>query len=647
MPPLNRVNASPVKIDNAVQTHHDLSTDLDRLIFGPPAIRDGAINQEQMVVGADLSLLQEDYLGEIGELRTQVEAWERGVVRDYTVAGLALTPADVATAPIPDYPAPAPIYGNWILVNGDDTATNGIYDRATRQKIADFDFPVGTQVFVDQTNEVWRVNTEPARNAAGAVTDILLEPWIRFTPYTDQGAIQISGQQIAVASNEARITQTGDRLDFSPETEAELQGLHDTDAALTAENQRQQNAIDVHTRDITGVVQVNNQQQTLLDTHTGDIASVQQVNTQQQTVLDTHTGQITEIQRVDTQQQTAIDGHTQDIADIQRVDAAQTNRLVGLEGTVEDHTGRISVLTSRANTSEARLDGHDTTIVQIQTLDTTQNGQIQDIYTQLATKDTPELRDAAITEDIQQYAADNFPEVAIITGDSRVQAVYNSTLNETIITITGMRLGSQIAGIYDPAGYGAQILKPRRLGGGTTLNFAVKGNVTPAATPDTAWKVCVTTHIPLNFIANNGSTSTSNQITTPTSTPTKLTGTAFGTPGSHLNNPDAMFSAVFDNNVDTFFDYLHNDGAICGLDFGSVKNVKQIRFYPRPELANRMVNGVFQTSNDQNNWQTVHTISNTPASGWNEVSVNVSCRYMRYLAPAGSHGNVSEIEFYG
>jgi hypothetical protein len=73
------------------------------------------------------------------------------------------------------------------------------------------------------------------------------------------------------------------------------------------------------------------------------------------------------------------------------------------------------------------------------------------------------------------------------------------------LTLTGMKQGSQIAGIYDPQGYGAQIVKPRRLNAGTVLNFAVKGNVTLAGSADAAWKLCITTHVPLNFTANPNS----------------------------------------------------------------------------------------------------------------------------------------------
>ena len=519
MSPLNRINASPVKVNNAVKIHHDLFSDPYHLIWGPPAIQGGAINQEQMVIGADLSQIQDDYLDEIDSLRTQFEGYQRGVIRDYTVAGIALTPAAVANTLIPDYETPAPIYGNWILVNGDDTATNGIYDRTTGLKIGAFDFPVGTQVFVDQTNEVFRVNTEPVRDANGAVTDVTLEPWIRFTPYTDQGALHIIGQEISVDSNESRIVQVGRQLDFSPETEAELQGLHDADTALQAENQRQQTAIDGHTQSITTVQQVNTQQQTAINGHTQDIATVQQVNTQQQTAIDGHTQQITAIQQVDTQQQTAIDGHAQDITAIQLVDTQQNNRIVGLQATVDDHTGQISVLTTRENQVEARVNGIDTTLVQIQSLDTTQNGQIQDIYTQLNTKDTPALRDAAILEDIQAYAALNFPEIALITGDNRIQATYNSALDETVFTITGMQQGAQLAGIYDPNGYGAQILKPRRIDGGTTLNFAIKDNVSLAGSANTAWKVCVSVHSPLNFSVVQTPTPTPSPTPSPTPTP--------------------------------------------------------------------------------------------------------------------------------
>ena len=68
--------------------------------------------------------------------------------------------------------------------------------------------------------------------------------------------------------------------------------------------------------------------------------------------------------------------------------------------------------------------------------------------------------------------------------------------------------------------------------------------------------------------------------------------------------------------------------------------------------AQRMVGGKFQASNDATFTSGVvdlHTITTTPPLAWTEVAVSVpgTFRYVRYLGPNGSYGNVAEIEFLG
>ena len=75
-----------------------------------------------------------------------------------------------------------------------------------------------------------------------------------------------------------------------------------------------------------------------------------------------------------------------------------------------------------------------------------------------------------------------------------------------------------------------------------------------------------------------------------------------------------------------------------------------IRFYPRSGCANRMPGGKFQGSTDGVTYTDLYTISSQPADGqWTTVTVTAdpkSYRYLRYLSPAGSYGNIAELEFY-
>jgi len=99
-----------------------------------------------------------------------------------------------------------------------------------------------------------------------------------------------------------------------------------------------------------------------------------------------------------------------------------------------------------------------------------------------------------------------------------------------------------------------------------------------------------------------------------------------------------------------------NDYAVLGaLFFGvgqgtAATGPGKVRFYPRFGSAARMVGGRFQGSNDGSAYTDLYTITGLPADGaYTEVPLTVdpkTYRYLRYLSPAGSYGNVAEIEFY-
>ena len=136
----------------------------------------------------------------------------------------------------------------------------------------------------------------------------------------------------------------------------------------------------------------------------------------------------------------------------------------------------------------------------------------------------------------------------------------------------------------------------------------------------------------------------------PVASYTKLTGTPFGTPGSWTNQGN-VYTNAFDGNFSTFFDAPDpGNGDFVGLDLGAANTaaVTRIGYAPRAGLESRMVGGVFQGSNDQAAWTTLSTIAASPADGILTeavISNSVPYRYVRYLAPNGAYGNISELEF--
>jgi hypothetical protein len=131
----------------------------------------------------------------------------------------------------------------------------------------------------------------------------------------------------------------------------------------------------------------------------------------------------------------------------------------------------------------------------------------------------------------------------------------------------------------------------------------------------------------------------------------KRTGTVIGTAGSYQNDGNTVAKAV-DGNASTFFDGATANGNWVGLDLGSAQSIGQISFTPRAGWASRMVGGIFQASNTANFSSGVvnlYTVTSTPSASSTTVSVSVSgtYRYVRYLSPNGSYGDVAEIAFFG
>jgi|GEM_PF-1806755 len=140
-------------------------------------------------------------------------------------------------------------------------------------------------------------------------------------------------------------------------------------------------------------------------------------------------------------------------------------------------------------------------------------------------------------------------------------------------------------------------------------------------------------------------------VTAADAAPVKVSGTAFGTSPA-WNNGTSTYEKAFDGNTSTFFDYSNGDGGYTGIDLGNgnAKVISKIRFHPRAGYEGRMTGGKFQGSNTGtgSGYTDLVTVSSTPSSGWNELTVTgtAAYRYLRYLSPNGGFTNVSEVEFY-
>lgn len=131
----------------------------------------------------------------------------------------------------------------------------------------------------------------------------------------------------------------------------------------------------------------------------------------------------------------------------------------------------------------------------------------------------------------------------------------------------------------------------------------------------------------------------------------QLGGTIIGTAGS-WNNQGNTVNKAFDGVLTNYFDGPTPSGDYAGLYFGSAKVITQIGFDPRLGYAARMAGGVFQASNstDFSTAVTLYTIPTAPPSDHlTTVKINntTAYRYVRYLAPANSYGDVGELEFFG
>jgi hypothetical protein len=148
-----------------------------------------------------------------------------------------------------------------------------------------------------------------------------------------------------------------------------------------------------------------------------------------------------------------------------------------------------------------------------------------------------------------------------------------------------------------------------------------------------------------NNTAHGGGASEPIQVNGPTSASSN---------GSYSNDGDT-FAAAFDGNTDTYFDAPGSDGNWIELDLGSPTLINEIAYAPRVGWESRMEGGVFYASNDPtfsnpSDIETLYVIGSTaPADGLTYQTVNTDngrYEFVRYNAPAGSYGNIAEMQVF-
>jgi F5/8 type C domain len=154
-------------------------------------------------------------------------------------------------------------------------------------------------------------------------------------------------------------------------------------------------------------------------------------------------------------------------------------------------------------------------------------------------------------------------------------------------------------------------------------------------------------------ISGASATPASNVVTLIPANP-PLTGKVIGTSGSYKSQGNTIAKA-FDGSLKTFFDGPTASGDWAGLDLGSTKIITQIKYASRSGWASRMNGGIFQGSNSATfasgviNLYTIPAGANPSSTSFTSKTItNTSAfRYVRYLGPTNSYGDVAEIQFFG
>ena len=126
-----------------------------------------------------------------------------------------------------------------------------------------------------------------------------------------------------------------------------------------------------------------------------------------------------------------------------------------------------------------------------------------------------------------------------------------------------------------------------------------------------------------------------------------------GTIGSKPKREATSASAMLDGSMTTYFESADASGAWVGVDFGEARTITQVTFAPRKGYQGRMIGGKFQVSDTPDfsgEVADLFVIKRAPKNNAitaQAVSAAGAYRYVRYLAPDGSFGNIAETSFIG
>ena len=181
--------------------------------------------------------------------------------------------------------------------------------------------------------------------------------------------------------------------------------------------------------------------------------------------------------------------------------------------------------------------------------------------------------------------------------------------------------------------------------------WTTAATVTAATTADDD-AIAAGTAYQYRVVAVSGSNVTPPSNTAAVTTP--LAGTVIGTAGSYQNKGNTIAKA-FDGNLSTCFDAPTANGNWAGLDLGAARTITAVAYASRSGYGSRMNGGTFQGSTTADFSAGVVTLFTIPANAnpgsttltRQPVNVAGAFRYVRYLSPAGSYGNVAELAFFG
>ncbi|MDB5327576.1 MAG: glycoside hydrolase family 18 [Phycisphaerales bacterium] len=139
---------------------------------------------------------------------------------------------------------------------------------------------------------------------------------------------------------------------------------------------------------------------------------------------------------------------------------------------------------------------------------------------------------------------------------------------------------------------------------------------------------------------------------TPAPTAMLLTGTLLSSSPWYHNNHYTADLAI-DGDINTYF-----DGQTAGtasrpewiaLDFGQARQITQIKYAARADARWTMAGGVFQAANSSDFSDAVNlfSVDATPTAGLHTANVSGTFRFVCYLAPIGSYGNIAEMQVFG